>query len=720
MKIILQSEAAECSLASLAMIADANGYSIDLPEMRRRFPLSIKGAALGQIVSNASALSLNARPVRLELDELSNLETPAILHWNLNHFVVLKKVRRAQVYIADPAKGECILSIAEASKHFTGVAIEFSKKADFTPKRPPRAISLAQLAGKFEGIRSSLLKILLVAISLEVFAVCAPLLNQFVVDEVLPSHDVEMLNALAIGYGLILLMQAAISAARSFMQALLGRDLGIQWLTNVFTHLIRLPVDWFERRHLGDIANRFQSVHAIQNVVSSVILETTMDGIMVIGALAMMLLYSVQLAMIPLIAVAIYIVAKAYTYPDLRRASAQKLRHSSREQTHFFETLRAITPIRLFSHEDARRSRWQNLTIEVFNSDIEITRLGIRVSTINTIIFGLENILVIWLSAKLIMNADARNGAAFTIGMMFAFLSYKSQFSARVTGFIDRVTQIYLLRVHTERLADIALCPPEADTDGSGKSESISSLPAKFELRNVSFRYSTGEPLILQNINLEIKEGECVALIGQSGAGKTTLIKLLLGLLKPTTGQVLFGGIPASHLGWKAIRSRIGTVMQEDNLFTGTIAENVTLFDPEPNMARLEDSLRTANLHDEIMRSPMQYDTLIGDLGSGLSGGQRQRLLLARALYKQPSVLVLDEATSHLDVGNEGQISMKLAAAECTRLIIAHRAETIAHADRVLEVSSGKVMDVVPKRNSNGASGVIDELSNKYQLKLQQ
>ena len=703
MKITLQSQSAECGLACLATVLSAHGHSVELHVLRQRFPVSLKGANLRQLIAHASAVALSGRPVRLALVELGDLALPCILHWNLNHFVVLKRVSRRSLTLLDPAVGERRLSFDEAARCFTGVALELTPNAEFKRAAAPPRLSLRQLSGRVQGLWRALALIFAVALVLQIFAIAGPLFNQMVVDDAITSHDTDLLAVLVLGFGLLLVVQTALGLARSWMVLLLGQTLSLQWVGNVFAHLVRLPVDWFEKRHLGDITSRFGAVGAIQQTVTTALIEAVLDGIMVLAALAMMLLYSPQLTGVVVTAVVLYGLVRWASYRPLRDAASERLVISAREQSHFIETLRAITPLKLFGREEERRARWQNLIVEVQNRDVRTGRLNVGFSTANTFIFGIENLLVFWLAAKMIMASQigggggiGAGGAPFTIGMMFAFIAYKGQFTGRITALINYGVQIKMLGLHAERLADIALAAPERDTpQGNLPDNDLAHLVPGLELRNVSFRYGEGEPWVLRNAYLRVDAGESVAVTGPSGAGKTTLMKVLLGILKPSEGEVLYGGVPVRQLGLANVRRRIGTVMQEDSLLTGSLADNIAFFDVQPDQPRIEACARLAQLHADIVKMPMGYHTLVGDLGTGLSGGQKQRLLLARAMYRQPSVLALDEATSHLDIANDRAVTQALAQMRLTRLVIAHRPETIAGAQRVVQVKDGAVVELM-------------------------
>ncbi len=673
------------------MVANAHALQLDLSEVRRRFAVSLKGATLQQLITHAGQLNFSSRPLRLELDELSQLQLPCILHWDLNHFVVLQKVGLGHITILDPAVGERKLPLVEVSRHFTGVALELTPNADFKPADERQRVALSAFTGKVLGLKRSLLQIFAVAVVLEMFAIASPLLNQLVVDDAIATHDMDLLSVLIVGFALLMVVQTVIGLARSWMVMVLGQSLSLQWAGNVFAHLVKLPVEYFEKRHLGDVVSRFGAVSAIQRTLTTSVIEAVLDGIMGLAALGMMLLYSPKLAAVTVAATLVYGLMRWAAYHPFRQAASERLIVSARENTHFLETLRAITPLKLFGREQERRARWQNLLVEVQNRDVRTAKMNIAFSSANTFVFGVENLLVFWLGAGLVMKSGVGGVAAamaspFTIGMLFAYIAYKGQFTGRVSALINYAVEIKMLSLHSERLADIVLAAPEVD---SVPPNDLAHLQPSIELRNVSFRYGEGEPWVLKDMNLSLDAGQSVALVGPSGCGKTTLLKVLLGLLHPQEGEVLYGGVPVKQLGLQNYRRVIGTVMQEDVLLAGSIADNISFFDLRVDQHRIHSCAALAAVHEDIAKMPMGYQTLVGDMGSSLSGGQKQRVLLARALYKSPRVLALDEATSHLDIANERRVTEALAAMPLTRIIVAHRPETIAGAQRVVGLNGG-------------------------------
>jgi ATP-binding cassette subfamily B protein RaxB len=687
---ILQSESSECGLACLAMVASFYGHYTDLPDLRRQFSISLKGATLAQLMRHASSLQLSARPLRLELDELDQLTLPCVLHWNLNHFVVLKKVQKnwrgqVRLLILDPAVGERSLSLEQASKHFTGVALELTPTASFKARDERKKIAIRDLTGKVLGLRAALVQVIVLAVVLEIFAITSPLFNQYVIDEVIVSGDQELLTVLVFGFGLLLITQTAIGLARSWFLMRWSMDISFQWGGRLFAHLIRLPVSFFEKRHLGDVVSRMGSMGAIQNTLTSLFVESALDGVMALMALGMMLMYSPKLTLLVAVSILLYALLRWAFYQPFREASQERLVLSAKESSHFLESLRAITPLKLFGREQERLARWQNLRMDVQNRDIRTQKMGILFKVSNTLLFGIQGLLLFYIGAGLVVENT------LSVGMLMAFSSYAGTFTGRVFGLIDLFVKVKMLSMHSERLADIVLeeIEPELvqETD-------LSRLHCTLTLKDVKFRYAEGEPWVLNGVNLTIPAGQSIALVGPSGCGKTTLCKIILGLLKPTEGEVLIDHIPIKQIGLSAYRQLVGTVMQDDVLLAGSIQDNISFFDANMDLQRVEDCAKQVAIHQEISVMPMGYQTLVGDMGSSLSGGQKQRILLARALYKQPKILALDEATSHLDIENERKVNHGLSQLHLTRIMVAHRPESINAAERVVGLEQGIAVEI--------------------------
>jgi ATP-binding cassette, subfamily B, bacterial CvaB/MchF/RaxB len=682
--LILQTEAAECGLACLAMVAGFHGFRTDIASMRRLFLISIKGTTLGHLIQMANALSLVTRPVKLDLEDMAQLKRPCILHWNFNHFVVLKEVTGKGIVIHDPAIGLRKLTFAEASESFTGVAMELWPGPSFRPASFKQRIKLSELMGHVTGLFRSFGQILLLAVALEVFALVTPFYLQWVIDNVIVSADRDLLTTLAVGFGLLVLLQQGVGVVRSWVIMHMATMLNIQWRGNVFSHMLRLPVQYFEKRHLGDIVSRFDSINVIQRTLTTSFIEAILDGLMTIVTLVMMFIYSPTLAWVAVIAMALYGLGRWAWYRPLRNATEEQIIRAAKQQSHFLETVRGVKTIKLFQRQDERRSTWLTLLVDQVNADLRSQKLQVLYRLLNGVLFGLERVIVIWLGAKLILDGN------FSVGMLMAFVAYKDQFVGRVGALIDKAVEVKMLRLQGERLADIVLAEPE-DVEPTQIGRNDADLDAGIRVVNLRFRYADSDPWVLDGVDLDIKAGESVAIVGPSGCGKSTLISAMLGLRPPNEGDVLIGGVSVSRVGVDTLRRMVGTVMQDDVLFAGSIADNICFFDHQADHQWVEECARKASIHDEIMAMPMGYNTLIGDMGTALSGGQKQRVLLARALYKRPRILFLDEATSHLDIARETLVNKSISALNITRVIVAHRPETIATADRVIELVAGRV-----------------------------
>ena len=677
---VMQAESAECGLACIAMVACYHGYQTDLAALRRRFTSSLKGMTVRRMLEIAHELGLQGRPLSLDMDELSKLQTPCILHWDLDHFVVLREVGKRYVIIHDPSIGVRRLGLGEMGRHFSGVAIEFSKGPSFQRKRAEPPVSLKSLAGSVRGLGRGLTQIFGLALALEFFALLAPLFMQMVVDQVLADKDRDLLTFLALSFFLLLVLETLVSALRSWTVMWLSTNFNLGWTGNVFHHLIRLPQTYFSTRHLGDVVSKFGAIEVIQQTLTTRFVEVVLDGFMASITLVVLFIYSPLLASITVAAVAIYASLRLLYFKVYREANLSQITVGAKQQSKFLEAVRGVQTIRLFNQEAAQTARYLNASADTLNTSIAVQRLDMLFTALQSLATGAQRIGVLWLGAWLGLKGD------FTVGMLTAFVAYGDQFSGRAASLVDYGIELKMLRLQAERLADIVLTPTEAYATSEHVGGEI--VPSVL-FEKVSFRYSDAEPWILKDCFFEVLPGESVAIVGPSGCGKSTLVRLLLGLLDPQGGTIEVGGFDLRKLGKSAYRAMTGCVMQDDHLFTGTIAENISFFDAQARQEDIEAAAIAAGIHGDVVAMPMGYHTFIGDMGSSLSGGQQQRLYLARAIYKRPQILVLDEATSHLDVATERRVNDAIKAMNITRIVIAHRPETIASADRVIELTDG-------------------------------
>ena len=518
---------------------------------------------------------------------------------------------------------------------------------------------------------------------LEALVIATPLAFQLILDEVIVVDDRHLLVLVALGLGMILGFRALIDFVRSWSIMAAGATLTLQWKMSLFRHLIHLPLSFFERRHVGDLASRFMSLDVIQKTLTTGLISGLVDGLMSLGLIVMMWLYEPILAMLAVGVMVLYGITRAVAYRLYRTANEEAIIYAARENTHFIETLRGMPSIKALVIGDRRQAAWNNYLVDHVSAELRVQKLDLIFRTINTLLFGLDRIVIIYLGARSVLSGS------LTVGMLVAFLAYKDQFSARIATMLDTFVKLTLLGLHGERVADIALAEPEKAVGPiapiiPGDDVAFPCRGVALSARAITFRYGDNEGQIIADFDFEVAPGECVAIVGPSGSGKTTLLKLLAGLLQPSSGTLLLDEVPVTAIGLERYRSQIGCVLQDDRLFAGSIAENIAGFSPSFDLEWVQQVARFAAIHEEILRMPMGYQTLVGDMGSSLSGGQMQRIVLARALYRKPRILLLDEATSHLDEDNERAINLAIRRLPITRVIVAHRRSTFEMSDRIV------------------------------------
>ncbi|CNL28163.1 peptidase domain-containing ABC transporter [Yersinia aleksiciae] len=676
---ILQTESSECGVASLAMVFHYFGLNIDLFYLRQQFGTSARGATLNTLMDIASSLNFKSRALSLDIDELSALKTPCILHWDLNHFVVLVAVRRNGIVIHDPALGRRVIGVHELSQHFTGIALELWPDSNFTPVTQQSRLQLRRLLSNISGLKGALAKIFCLSLVIEAVSLLMPVGTQLVLDHVIQASDHHLLALICTGLLFFIVFRTAVAMLRSWTMIVMDSLIDVQWKAGMFDHLMRLPLAYFEKRKLGDIQSRFGSLDTIRTTFTTSIVNSIIDCIMSVGVLVMMLLYGGWLVWVVVGFTAIYIGMRLMTYNYYRQASEALLVKEAKASSHFMETLYGIGTLKALGVLKTRSQFWLNLNIDTTNAGIRITRLDMLFGGVNAFIAACDQVIILWLGASLVIDNQ------MTLGMFVAFNAYRGQFSERASSLIGMVLQLRMLSLHNERVADIVLSEPEKESPS--RQLFPPNTAVTFTARDLMYQYDGLSKPIINQMNFEIKSGENVAIVGPSGVGKTTLMRLMSGLLEPSAGSLLVNGLDIHTIGINNYRQCIACVLQDDKLFAGSIAENIASFDASLDRDLIIHYARQCNIHDDIIQMPMGYETLLGELGGSLSGGQKQRLLIARALYRRPSILFMDEATSHLDLKNEAYINASIAALEITRVIIAHRPSTIASADRVITLA---------------------------------
>lgn len=681
--VILQSERAECGLACLAMIASYHGRHTDLNAMRQHYPISTRGATLGDLQAIARQLSLQTRALRLEIEDLGTLQTPAILHWNMNHFVVLKSVSRRALWIHDPASGLRRYSMQESGRHFTGVALECVPLATFSRSEEVRRSRLSDLFVRDSGFNSAIVQLLILSALLQGASIGSAFYLQLMMDEGIAKSDREFLQVLALGFGMLAVASVGVRWVRGMMQIYFSNQLGFQMAGNVFHHLLRLPADFFARRHTGDLMSRFGAIREIRQVFAEELLTVVLDGVFALLALLAMFYFHAMLASVVLLFVLLEALLRLGVTPMLRRLSEQRIVAEAHTSTGLMESMRAIEIIKFYCCELARIASWRNHHAQQVNAQVQVSRVMVRVETGYGLLNAVEHVLVIYLAALAVLDGS------ISLGFLTAFIALKGHFSAAIRAFIDKLVQMRLLRLPLERVSDITCAEPEfADfllpqlrTPSEGR----------LQIRDLAYTYPGAPAPVFAQLNLDIAPGEILAITGASGSGKSTLVRIMAGLLSPGAGQVLADGQPLHSTNLRRFRNTCSGVLQGEQLLSGTLLENITLFAETVDHGRLQEACRMARIDAFVGSLPMGLNSLVGDMGAILSAGQGQRVLLARAFYKQPRLLFLDEATANLDLAVEKEILHEIKALGVTTVMVSHRAAPLSVATRVVHLEGGQL-----------------------------
>ncbi len=680
--VLRQATVSECGLACVAMIAAYFGGGGDMNTIRHRFGSSTKGATLDSIVRIGASMHLSARAIRCNLSELRRLKTPCILHWEFNHFVVLRKATRKAVVIHDPACGLVRESLDEAGHKFTGVALELVPSSDFRHRPQVRALRLRDLLVIDENFAGSISVAIVFALLSELLLLTMPFYVQVVIDQVLVHGDTELLATLAIGFGVLSVFQLLASIMRQLTFQFLSQMTVFSLSTRVLRHLLHLPVSWFRARSLGDIQQRMQSLSGIQSFITQSAPALFLDAVFLLFVSALMVAYEPALMALVALAAGLYVLWRILIFGTMLEQANKLVRADASVQTHLLESLRAAQSIKMTNGESQRTEEWQNRFAQRINTQIRIGNLGIADGTVHRGLFQALHLGIVYLLAHAVLEGD------LSIGELSAFVAYMGMFTTRAAGIINRVFEFRLLRVPLDRLADIVFGDSEPYGEVPGDSGRFGGA---VWAKDLCFSFTASDRLLIENCSVQVSSGEFVAIRGRSGSGKSTLLRLLAGMETPTSGALYYDARPAPEWSLVDIRQQVATVFQDDALITGSIATNIAIFDREIDRKRMQAAARNAVVDSDIEELPMGYETPIGDLGAALSVGQVQRILYARALYRQPRLLLLDEFTSGLDEDTEQLVVAELRRLPVTRIVVTHSPAVMRAADRVLEFCDGRL-----------------------------
>lgn len=684
MPLIRQNAKAECGFLCIAMVSAFHGRNLNSAELSNLSLRSSRGANLRHLVEFASDLNLASRAIKCGLNELKIAMLPCILHWDFNHFIVLEHVKGDSLFILDPAKGRRKIRIQEASKHYTGILLEISPGEAFKKQlrerkaRPLDFIPLARYA------LSPLVLSIALSLGLQAIMLLGPFYLQLVIDRSISFDNVNLLHTLVIVFLCLKAFEFFVGFLRNLIVQYTTNAISFDMVSRLKRNLFRLPISYFQTRSIGDVLERFHSLDPIRSLIVSGALNVGIDGLLAILLVVVLLNYSALLTSIVLMGIVIYIALRVIFYSFIRSRDADAIEAKAEEATVFVENLRGIHTIRSNQMSAEREAKWRNRAADAINADIRAGTMRLLYRSLKDLLAGLAFIIVVYFAAVQIIDDN------FSIGMLTAFLAYASQLESRARALVDLVVDYNLLSVHVDRVTDIVLTETEDDPPASSDRAVFT---GKIELSAVGFSYSKTGPSVLRNINLQIEPGDKLLVLGPSGHGKSTLLRLIMQQYRPSSGNIEYDGHHADTWNKNQLFEKVRHVLQDDVLLPGSILKNLTCFSEAPDFEHVQHCLRLVGMEREVNNMPMQLNSIIDDMGSNLSGGQRQRLCIARALYQNPSLLILDEATSNLDEDNERHVMHSLSALDIGLIVVSHRPSLRQFCDKVLRVQNGELTD---------------------------
>jgi ATP-binding cassette subfamily B protein RaxB len=698
---LFQSETSECGLACLVMIANYHNLDLTLTELRNRFSISLKGLTILDLISISSKLGLKANAVRCELPGLKKLECPALLHWDLQHFVVLKKVRKDSIEVHDPSRGYRNISFEDASNHFTGFAVQFtpfSSSEDSTSKiqrfKPTHLFRLVK------GVRLDLVQVLALSIFVEVMLLMQPLFIRLIFEEKI-LFTVNGINTIVALVVINALAFSTVSYFRDKAAVIVGSNFNFESVKNVFSHILSINIPFFEKRSIGSLLERYRVMDEIETIVVSIIPFALLDGLMTVISLSLVFVISPLVALMFFGAFVFLLATKMLSYRYIKRLEKAHLHAKGRESGYVIETIQNIFTTKANNMEGRRFAVWSGMYSDLIDAQKSLSMADIVYRNFRLFVLGLTLALVMLILSRGILKRE------LDIAVVVAILFYFGHFTSRASAFIDRIYEVRRLGLRVERLGDIMLADTDLETKnsildhlnsvGKGESDGVANIEQTLDnicVDDVSFKYGTFEPEIIKSCSFEIVRGESVALIGSNGAGKTTLLKILLGLYDPAQGNIYYNGIESRNLRGSDIRERVSVVMQNDSFFVGTVAQNISSFDTNIDMELVRSCAEIAGVLNDIESYPMAYNTSMGDMGVAFSAGQVQKIILARSLYRKPDFLFMDEGTANLDSESETALLKNLSLEPLGSLMIAHRQASIDMADRVLLLEDGTIRQI--------------------------
>ena len=679
---VAQHSDVECGVACMAMVLNYHGKSVPREELRAALGPTRDGVRAAHLLRTGRHFGLRARGFKGELEALRHVPRGSVLHWQFNHYVVLQAVGKRHIDIVDPAKGPCRVSLEEADKAFTGIVLIFEPGSDFETgecAKPKRQGLWAHLRESGDWGR-----IFSVSFAAQLVTLALPMLVALIVDRVLPRKDLQLLHVVSAGLGLIIAFYWLTQVVRGHLLLHLRTVMDAKMSMELVDRLLALPYTFFQQRSLGDLVLRLESSKAVREILTSGALTAVLDGTMMVLYLGFLLAISPLLGALILAFGGVNVLMLWLMRGKRKAFHAELIERQAKSESYQYEMLSAIETIKGMGCEHRAVDRWCNLFVDVLNNQLNYGRLEIMFQSLTTVLRMGAPLVIFAVGAVQVLDGE------MSIGAMLAVNTFAVGIFDPLSRLVGKMDEFERLGIYIDRMMDIHESPREQPLGLAPVHEKLSGA---IELENVSFRHGPLEPDVVNEVSLSLQPGEFVGIVGPSGAGKSTLASLVLGLYQPTQGRVLYDGRSLQEIDLSSLRNQIGVVTQDTQLFAGTIRANIAMADPDMPQSEVERAARLAQIHEDIMKMPAGYNTVLASGGSSISGGQRQRIALARALARRPAILVLDEATSALDTASEAGIQAALEEINCTRIVIAHRLSTVARADRIVVMEDGFMVE---------------------------
>ncbi len=703
---VRQYDSSDCAAACLAMISRYHGVNFPMARLREWANVGPQGTSMYYLARAAEKIGYVARGVNISQDLLPTIELPGIVHWKHNHYVVLYKITEQGVVIGDPARGIVKMKLEEFLEAWTERMLILSLSEELQEPEET-STSIKRFFRMLKPYKYLLIEVFLASLILEILGLSSPIFIQFIVDKVIVHSDVRMLNIMLAGMIILGVFQTITGVLRHYLLIHISTKLDLKMTADLFQKIIQLPLSYFQSRKIGDILTRFADRNKVRSFITGATITTLLDSIMAVVYISLMFFYSFKLTLLVLCFVSLFIILTLVFTPLLKRNNQRLFEKIAFSQSHLIESIKSIQAVKSAAAELETRWKYEELVVQNANVALYGAKLNLAMGGISSKLNLLFSAVMLWFGAHLVI------GREMTVGQLMAFQSLVGMTMLPVMGLVGmwQVVQDTLLSL--ERLSDIYDTEPEQDPKKHWIK--LPQMEGNIEFKNVSFRHNENDKNILCNVSFQIHAGQTVALVGRSGSGKTTLLNLLQGFYSPSEGQILIDSYDVAQLDKQSLRSQMGVVLQENSIFSNTIRDNISLYNPQASLDNIIQAAKLANAHDFIMSFPLGYDTRVGEAGIKISGGQEQRIAIARAMLIDPPLLIFDEATSALDTQSEQIIhsSLKEITHKRTVLIIAHRISTVRKADLILVLNKGMISEQGSHEDLLAKKGLYYHLNNQ-------